>query len=170
VSLRRRALEELVKTMTPTNKMLANSGTKTDNLNVMEEVWGGEEYRPGEPKVMRVPSAYVHALEGRLRIKVVEVKGNEEVAWEVEARLSTVTGVDKATANPRTGNVLVLYDPAETSHGELVEALQSWGFLQPDQLEAASHRGVGIGRDTLANTLVRSSVEFALQRLFTALI
>jgi hypothetical protein len=155
--------------MALSNKILANSGTKTHNLNVMEEVCGGEEYRAGEPKVMRVPSAYVHALEGRLRIKVVEVKGNEEAAWEVEARLSTIAGVDKATANPQTGNVLVLYDPAYTSHNEVVEALQSWGFLQPDHPEA-SHRGVGIGRDTLANTLVRSSVEFALQRLFTALI
>jgi hypothetical protein len=157
--------------MTLSNKMLANSGTKKDKHNVMEEVCGGANYCAGEVNVMRVPSAYIHALEGRLRIKVVEVKGNHETAWEVEARLSTVAGVDQVTANPRTGNVLVLYDPAHTSHKDLVEALQAWGFLRDDLPEAGTHRGgVGIGRDTLANTLVRSSVEFALQRLFTALI
>jgi hypothetical protein len=120
---------------------------------------------------MRVPSAYIHALEGRLRIKVAEVKGNAESAWIVESRLSIIAGIDQVTANPRTGNVLVLYDPARLTQGELVETLQGWGYLQDETLQPGTHRGsVGIGRESLANTLVRSSVEFALQRLFTALI
>jgi len=125
----------------------------------------------GEVHVMKVPAAYIHALEGRLRIKVLEVKGSPANAWHVEPRLAAMDGINQVTANPRTGNVLVLYDSCRTSQHEIVEVLQSWGYLQSDGIERAPARGgVGIFPDSLANTLVRSSVEFALQRLITALI
>lgn len=125
----------------------------------------------GDGQIMKVASAYIHALEGRLRIKVAEVKGRVETAWEVEGRLRTLDGVNEASANPRTGNVLVLYDPARTNQHELVDALRSWGYLRDDLVGSTEARGkVGISRETLANTLVRSSVEFALQQLFIALI
>ena len=120
---------------------------------------------------MKVAAAYVHALEGRLRIKVLEVKGSPANAWHVETRLAAMDGIHEVTANPRTGNVLVLYDSCLTSQHEIVETLQSWGYLQDRRLERTPARGgVGIFPDSLANTLVRSSVEFALQRLITALI
>jgi len=57
---------------------------------------------------------YLHALEGRLRIKLVDVKGHAARARDVEERVRELPGVDLATANPVTGNVLVLYDVQRT--------------------------------------------------------
>jgi copper chaperone CopZ len=166
-----RLLESTVKGSTQRQKTLENSGTKGDNTKVLDEVVVERSTGSGEGQIMKVASAYIHALEGRLRIKVVEMKGRPGTAWELEGKLQTLDGVDEATVNPRTGNVLVLYDPALTNQHELVDALRSWGYLRDDGIEAGGGRGgIGISRDSLTNTLVRSSVEFALQQLLTALI
>ena len=58
-----------------------------------------------------VASTYVHALEGRLRIKLPKIKRALREALEVELRLQQVAGVEEVSANPTTGNVLILYNP-----------------------------------------------------------
>jgi hypothetical protein len=49
-----------------------------------------------------IASTYVHALEGRLRIKVPKIKRALRGALEVELRLQQVTGVEDVSANPTT--------------------------------------------------------------------
>ena len=65
-------------------------------------------------------SAYLHALEGRLRIKLSDVKGSSHDAREVARRMRGIRGVERATANPLTGNLLVVYDAAETNGGAAI--------------------------------------------------
>jgi hypothetical protein len=115
-----------------------------------------------------VDSSYLHALEGRLRIKIESVKGCPEMADDVETLLAAIDGIDGATANPSTGNVLVLYNPARLTHDEIIELLRDTGLVR--QRPAGHPHRVRIEPQTLANAIVRSSVEYALQRLLTALI
>src|SRR5207249_3481760 len=73
---------------------------------------------------------YLHALDGRLRIKLVDVKGRAARAREVEERLRGLPGVELVTANPVTGNVLVLYDARRNGTDALIETLRGWGHLR----------------------------------------
>jgi hypothetical protein len=110
-------------------------------------------------------SGYLHAIDGRLRVKVVEIKGSAEGAREVEHHLSMLTGVDRAAANPVTGNVLVLYDPRQRTAGDVLDALRALGYLSPVYQVAAVPPAQVVGM-----ILLRATTEFALQRLMAALI
>jgi hypothetical protein len=64
----------------------------------------------------------VHALRGRVRLKVAKVKGNPELARKAQEKLAAVPGIRRVETNPVTGSVLVLFDLA-TSMAETIEPL-----------------------------------------------
>jgi putative ubiquitin-RnfH superfamily antitoxin RatB of RatAB toxin-antitoxin module len=68
----------------------------------------------------------VHALPGRVRLKVRELKENPALAGAVQKRLAGIRGVQLVDASPVTGSVLVVY-VAEGS--EVLEAV--CGALTP---------------------------------------
>ncbi len=74
-------------------------------------------------------TSYVHMLEGRLRIKVSEIKGSADKAVEVEATIRELRGVTHVNANSVTGNVLVLFDSEETNHYHIIGTLKDLGCL-----------------------------------------
>ena len=122
---------------------------------------------------MHAAPVYIHALEGRLRIKVPEVRGASDSAREIESRLCALPGVDQATANPVTGNVLVLYDPRRISHAQIVDLLRSWGCLAGVAPSATVRGNRWMPRRfhvDIFDAIARSTMEFALQQLFVALI
>src|SRR5919198_3655018 len=80
--------------------------------------------------IVHTASAYLHALDGRLRVKVAEVKGSPAKALEVESQLQSCDGINRVTANPTTGSVLVLYDPCRIKQDEIINALRALGCLQ----------------------------------------
>jgi cation transport ATPase len=123
---------------------------------------------------VNVISPYIHALNGRLRIKVSELKGLPMKTLQVEGQLRNIDGINKVRANPTTGNVLVVYDPAKIGQYEVVGALQRLGYLREnDSLQTAArsqflaYEGLG---EAMAETLVRTTMELAVQRLVSALI
>ena len=123
---------------------------------------------------MNVVSPYIHALNGRLRIKVAELKGLPMKALEVEGRLRRIDGINHVGANPTTGNVLVLYDPAKIGQYEVIGALQRLGCLRGNgsirtavRSQPWAYEGIG---EAMAETLVRTTMELAVQRLVSALI
>jgi copper chaperone CopZ len=123
---------------------------------------------------VNVISPYFHALNGRLRIKVAELKGLPTKALEVEGQLRKIEGINHVRANPTTGNVLVLYDPAKIAQYEVLGALQHLGYLQENGAIQTPARGrprgyEGLG-EAMAETLVRTTMELAVQRLVSALI
>ena len=59
---------------------------------------------------------YYQRLNGRIRIKVPEIKGSPEMADELESRLAKLNGVTHVQVNPMTGYVLVLFDYQVISH------------------------------------------------------
>ena len=111
-------------------------------------------------------SPYVHALDGRLRIRVVGLKRSPTTARRIEERLRALDGVTSATANPRTGNVLVLYDPGRLSRPQITDVLQGLGVLPETAASAASS---GLAAD-IASNLARLAMEAALQRAIIALL
>ena len=119
-------------------------------------------------------SEYIHALDGRLRIKVAEVKGAPSKALEIESQLRQVNGIDHVSANPMTGNILILYDPRRIVQQEIIDALRALGGLQERSHAQMLTREAPAARakpgEALAETLVRSTMELALQGLFRALI
>jgi len=110
-------------------------------------------------------SGYFHTLEGRLRIKLSDVKGSPLAARDVARRMRDMRGVERATANPLTGNLLVVYDSAWTHAPELLDALRRWGYVRG----AVCWSSPRTGNDDVGAAVVRTTAQFALQRLIGAL-
>jgi copper chaperone CopZ len=112
-------------------------------------------------------SPYIHALDGRLRIKVPEVKGAPQKAHHIETQFGALGAIEEVTANPLTGNVLILYDARMTTTEEIVDALRAVGYLAAALPAPAP---VGEGSVLWATLVLRATTEFALQKVITALI
>ena len=65
----------------------------------------------------------VHALPGRVRLKVSKVKGNPALAREAQEKLAKVPGIQQVEAKPATGSLLILYDLADLFSVESLETL-----------------------------------------------
>jgi hypothetical protein len=52
----------------------------------------------------------MHAVPGRLRLKIAKVRYDTDFAREVRTRLSPLAGIRSVETNPTTGSVLVRYD------------------------------------------------------------
>jgi hypothetical protein len=55
----------------------------------------------------------VHALPGRIRFRVRELKSDGKRATEIEQQLSGRPGVYRVSSNPATGSVLLQFDPQQ---------------------------------------------------------
>jgi hypothetical protein len=119
-------------------------------------------------------SAYVHSVNGRLRIKIPELKGNPMKAQEIENRFDLMTGMQQVSANPITGSLLFIYDPHLLKQEEIFAVLKELGYF-PDHsgretsfLSSASATNGVVEKVTA--TLASGLMEIALTRLVGALI
>lgn len=123
---------------------------------------------------MNIVSSYVHALEGRLRIKIPEVKGAPKQAREIESHLNLCPGVEEVSANPVTGSVLVLYNPRLIGQEEIILALKEIGYLEETAPNAVRKAGGGSGHESVFSRVTTAAastlMEMALVRLVTAII
>jgi heavy-metal-associated domain-containing protein len=55
----------------------------------------------------------VHAMPGRIRVKISRLKGNTALARQIQQRLPAVPGIQRVEVNLVTGSLLVLYNAAE---------------------------------------------------------
>ncbi|QBD75003.1 HAD family hydrolase [Ktedonosporobacter rubrisoli] len=76
-----------------------------------------------EPQVL-------HSITGRLRVHLPGWEGGGKRS--VESELRQLQGVQRAQANALTGNVLILFDPTQTSEQQLLKALGRFELDQPD--------------------------------------
>ncbi|MDR4462124.1 MAG: hypothetical protein MRJ67_16660 [Nitrospirales bacterium] len=53
----------------------------------------------------------VHALPGRVRLKLQQLKNNVAYAGSLQRHLLEVRGITHLEANPKTGSLLIHYDP-----------------------------------------------------------
>ncbi|MGB8990993.1 MAG: HMA2 domain-containing protein [Desulfobaccales bacterium] len=122
---------------------------------------------------MMVDSSYIHSLEGRLRIKIPQVKGAADKALEVEAHLQHFAGVESVTANPITGNVLILYNPRLIDQWRLIPSLKELGYLyqsSPKAVSAIAPAATPGIVEKVTTTVTASLMEVALSWLVAALV
>jgi uncharacterized membrane protein YbaN (DUF454 family) len=84
-----------------------------------------------DPAPGREPSV-VHSSYGRLRVHLPHWSGTQ--GEEIGAALRRLPGVTHAEANPLTGNVLLLFEPRQTSAQALLEALPALRLDLPIRL------------------------------------
>jgi hypothetical protein len=68
-------------------------------------------------------------LDGRIRVKVPEVKGSPAMAGEIESRVAKLEGVAHVKANLLTGSVLVLFDAQVISHYQVFAVLNDFTYM-----------------------------------------
>jgi hypothetical protein len=69
----------------------------------------------------------IHAIPGRIRLKIAKVRDNPALALEVEEHLARIPGVERVEANPATGSVLVVFaDRPETSEDSIRMLSDTW--------------------------------------------
>ena len=114
----------------------------------------------------------VHAVHGRMRLKVPGVKGDSARAQTIEGTLRTFPGILKVKANPVTGSVLLYYDPLRIGRMALLDLLTAIGPLGPSVMTTADPVVTRSSRlhEKLTETLICSTMEFAVHRLMRALI
>jgi len=107
---------------------------------------------------------YCHIIDGRIRIKVPEVKGSHAMAGEVEGELAKLNGVAHVKANPLTGNVLVLFDSQVINHYHVIAVLKDLNCLNgAASLSPRSDYHI-------AQFLFRSVTEVVLERVILAVL
>ena len=72
---------------------------------------------------------YCQILDGRIRIKIPEVKCSHPVADEMESLLANLEGVAHVKANPLTGDVRVLFDSQIISHYQVFAVINDFNCL-----------------------------------------
>lgn len=53
----------------------------------------------------------LHAIAGRIRLRIEKVRHNPVLAQQLHQHIAAIQGVQEVRVNPRTGSVLILYDP-----------------------------------------------------------
>ncbi len=106
-----------------------------------------------------ISTNYFHAIDGRMRIHIAELKGAGAKASETVARLTGLEGILNVTANPTTGNVLIHYDPARMSQGDVFQALWDLGYLRKGKLAPLNSQTNRSGHSVLGDTVTRVAIE-----------
>ena len=118
---------------------------------------------------MWMTDRYFHVLDGRLRIRLAEVKRSAAKAAAVQMMLRDVPGVKDAHVNPMTDSVLVFFDSKVLTHQAIVGKLKGFDCLETAWAPRRRADSSGLVH-SLSNALVRSVAEFALERMVVALL
>jgi hypothetical protein len=95
----------------------------------------------------------VHAMPGRVRLKVDKVKGDPAFAQKAQDKLGRMPGIKRVEAQPLTGSVLVHYDAAALlADGALAALTDGFSELFPE-IEAGA---LTLGLDSLIGHLAAS--------------
>jgi cation transport ATPase len=133
-----------------------------------------EIIKEGGSQPLNIDTEYMHALEGRIRIKVPEIKGSPAKAGELERQVQWQSGIHSIKANPTTGNVLIYYDSQKTEQEEILNTLKEFGYFQPLNANVFKAQDSPEQKNSLMGLVVssvaQSMMEMALTRLVTAII
>ena len=85
----------------------------------------------------------VHAMPGRVRLKVDKVRGNPAFAQKAQDKLGRVPGIRSVEVKPLTGSVLIYYDGAALlAEGALAALTDGFSELFPELGAAATNMGL----------------------------
>ena len=111
----------------------------------------------------------LHAIDGRIRIRIPTVKNFPQKATELEREISSLhESIEQVDANPVTGSILILYDARLAKQHDIFTALRDRGY-GGDMLSAGRLTPKKLGKD-MYQSVLSSTMEFALERLIFALV
>lgn len=122
--------------------------------------------------------SYLHILDGRIRVKIAEVKRSPHLATTLEQRLLDLPGVTHAQANRMSGNVLILHDVAQINTQEILDvlrvplhhhALARATLPMREKPMATQPSTAGLGSKA-AEVIFMKALEIATERLILALL
>jgi hypothetical protein len=111
----------------------------------------------------------LHVLDGRLRIKVPGIKHAPLKVAEVVHTLRRQQGVTTVHASPVTGTVLVLFVSHIIGPVQILQTLQRLECSPPVSSATVEDGALQRIGQKLAETLIQSLCERAIQRVFMAL-
>jgi len=91
---------------------------------------------------------------GRARFTAASLPGSAALAVAVEDALDRVPGVRQVHAYPRTGNVVVWYDPTRCQHAELTHAIERGLATDPAATAARTPRSADVRNADLLRLVV----------------
>jgi cation-transporting P-type ATPase C len=100
------------------------------------------------------PPRTVSDAAGRVRFATPALLGSSALAVAVEDAVDAVSGVRQVHAYPRTGNVVVWYDPERCDRTELTEAIGKGLGADPEATSARSPRSADVRSGDLARLVV----------------
>jgi copper chaperone CopZ len=109
-------------------------------------------------------------MDGRLRVKVPETKRCVSKALHVEQVIRSLPGITRVTANPTTGNVLVLFDSEQLTHADILAALKKVDYLREPASTTSSFQFTARMVDTVSHAVARSVAEALMERAILALL
>ena len=117
---------------------------------------------------------YLHALDGRIRVKSAQLKGTPHKAAALEQQLRAHPGITEVSVNPITGSVLVLYDTQQLRQQQIFDLLRAVNCLpeittMPISMLPPPKTVAEFGQGLL-RTVAMSTMEFAVQRLVYAIL
>ena len=92
----------------------------------------------------------VHAIEGRVRLRVPILKTARHVARGIEALLSTQPGVIEATVNAGCHSVTAVYDPSMWNSDSLCRLLQDCSLEELEEYASASLAEDAAGQSSMS--------------------
>jgi hypothetical protein len=117
---------------------------------------------------------YLHALDGRIRVKSPQVKGAPHKASALEQQLRMHSGLTEVTVNPVTGSILVLYDTQQLAQQHVFDLLRAVNCFPAVTTMPVSPlpvpKTVAEFGQGLLRTVAMSTMEFAVQRLVYAIL
>lgn len=117
-------------------------------------------------------TTYIHVTQGRMRIKIAELKRAPQKGVAIESALRKAHGVTFVKANPLTGSLLVFFDPATTDSERIIKRIAAVGFSLHSPKNSTSRSRAERQRigDRLVGILFQSVCEVAIKNLIAALI
>jgi hypothetical protein len=120
---------------------------------------------------------YLHILDGRMRVKVPELRGSNATAAIISDELLSLGGVTQVKANTVTGNILVLFESETVTPEHILNLIgKHKSYAKPNQ---AVRRPSAVTRNrnplqphqvqrVFMDLLLQTSIEFALKKLIFA--
>jgi hypothetical protein len=114
----------------------------------------------------------LHAIHGRVRLSVAQLKRSPEKALQLQQQLAACEGISRAVANPATGTVLVEYDATRSHPEQVMRELRRLGWIRRGR--GAAHRNAAPAapgmKQRVAESLTASVLEVAVRGLVSALL